>query len=161
MGLKMITSYREYLEKIKEIENEFDLNFLEFKQKSQDELSEYEIKQQIIYSAMMSYMNYVPNAEVMDIAENVLKELQAASKDEPLSSEFINSLFNFDNVYIPLYDLLDLATNWRYKGESMSEDYRKGILDSIVSLRRYQRFSGFGDREWEKPENSYNTAIDR
>lgn len=110
----------------------------------------------LMFSTMMNYMNKTPNAEIMDMAVECLKELKEAGKEFPRSTTFLNSLFNFDNAYEPLYDLLDLATNGRYKGEKMSSEYRKGIVDSIVALRRFQRTHGFGDHEWEI---DYNTAI--
>ena len=119
-------------------------------------LNEDETNILIIFSTMMNYMNKTPNAEMMDVAVECLKQLKEAGQSFPQSSEFLNSLFNFDNVYMPLYDLLDLATNGRYRGDKMSNDYRKGVIDSIVALRRFQRTHGFGDHEWEI---NYNTAI--
>ena len=117
-----------------------------------------EINVLLLFTTMMNYMNNVPNAETMDMAVECLKQLKEAGNDFPLSSKFINSIFNFDNVYSPLYDLLDLATTGRYRGENMSDDYRKGIIDSIIALRKFQRTHGLGDHEWEI---NYNTAINR
>jgi hypothetical protein len=121
-------------------------------------LSEDEITILLLFTTMMNYMNTTPNAETMDMAIECLKQLKEAGKEFPVDSKFINSIFNFDNVYSPLYDLLDLATTGRYRGEKMSDDYRKGIIDSIIALRRYQRIHGLGDYEWEI---NYNTAINR
>ena len=121
-------------------------------------LNEDETNILIIFTTMMNYMNNVPNAETMDIAVECLNQLKEAGKEFPLSSKFLNSIFNFDNVYHPLYDLLDLATNGRYKGEEVSNDYRKGIIDSIIALRKFQRTHGLGDHEWEI---YYNTAINK
>lgn len=118
-------------------------------------LEEDELKVLILFTTMLNYMNTTVNAETMDMAEICINELKAAELDNPLSSTFINSIFNFNNVYTPLYDLLDLATNGRFRGESISNEYRLGVIDSIVALRRYQRTHGLGDHEWELP---YNTA---
>jgi hypothetical protein len=118
-------------------------------------LEEDELKVLILFTTMLNYMNTVPNAETMDMAEECLKQLKIAGLDDPVSSKFINSVFNFNNVYTPLYDLLDLATNGKFRGKSLSDDYRLGVIDSIVALRRYQRNHGLGDHEWELP---YNTA---
>ena len=121
-------------------------------------LNEDEITILLLFTTMMNYMNTVPNAETMDIAVECFSQLKEAGKEFPLSSNFISSIFNFDNVYSPLYDLLDLATTGRYRGEKLSDDYRKGIIDSIIALRKYQRIHGLGDYEWEI---HYNTAINR
>jgi hypothetical protein len=125
---------------------------------AKDHLNADEINVLLLFTTMMNYMNTTPNAETMDMAVECLKQLKEAGNDFPLSSKFINSIFNFDNVYSPLYDLLELATTGRYRGEKMSDDYRKGIIDSIVALRKFQRTHGLGDHEWEI---NYNTAINR
>ena len=52
-----------------------------------------------------------------------------------------------------LFSLLDLAENGRYRGEKMSQDYKMGVIDSIVALRKYQSSSGFGDLAWERDYN--------
>ena len=52
-----------------------------------------------------------------------------------------------------LFSLLDLAENGRNMGEKMSQDYKMGVIDSIVALRKYQSHSGFGDVFWEKTQN--------
>lgn len=121
-------------------------------------LSEDEITVLLLFTTMMNYMNSTPNAETMDMAEECLKQLKEAGKDFPLSSKFIESIFNFDNAYSPLYDLLELATTGKYRGQKMSDDYRKGIIDSIIALRKFQRTHGLGDHEWDI---YYNTAINR
>lgn len=119
-------------------------------------LSDDEVMIMILFTTMINYMNTVPNAEIIDIATECINQLKEAGSDIPINSKFIESLFNFDNVYVPLYDLLDLATNGRYKGEKMNNDYRNGIIDSIIALRKFQRFHGLGDHQWEI---EYNTAV--
>ena len=94
---------------------------------------------------------------MMDIAENILSELKAMSLDTPASTRFINSLFNFDSIYRPMYDLLSLAVDSKYRGKKFSEDYINGVIDSILVLKRFQRTNGFGDNEGEI---DWNTAID-
>ena len=128
------------------------------KELAEEHLSPDEILVLILFTTMMNYMNNVPNAETMDIAIECLKELKEAGNDFPVSSKFINSLFNFDNAYSPLYDLLELATTGKYRGQKMSDDYRNGVIDSIIALRKFQRTHGLGDHEWEI---HYNTAINR
>ena len=46
---------------------------------------------------------------------------------------------------------------YTYQEKEKSTDYRDGIIDCIVALRRFQRFKGFGDYEW-KPY--FNSAVD-
>jgi hypothetical protein len=121
-------------------------------------LQEDEVKVQILHTTMLNYMNTTVNAEVRDMAKAGIEALQEAGEDIPLSSKFINSIFNFHNVYRPLYDLLDVVTNGTYQGRKMSDEYRNGVIDAIVALRRYERNHGLGDAEWEI---EYNTAINR
>ena len=148
-----------YFSEIVSVESEGHHHNLVINKELQDRyLNEDETNILIIFTTMMNYMNNVPNAETMDIAVQCLKQLKEAGSDFPVSSKFLNSLFNFDNVYSPLYDLLDLATTGRYRGEKMSDDYRKGIIDSIIALRKFQRTHGLGDHEWEI---TYNTAINK
>ena len=155
----MKENIEKYFDEIVSSESEGHHNNLVINKELQDKyLNEDETNILIIFTTMMNYMNNVPNAETMDIAIECLKQLKEAGSDFPVSSKFLNSLFNFDNVYSPLYDLLDLATNGRYKGEKMSNDYRKGIIDSIIALRKFQRTHGLGDHEWEI---YYNTAINK
>ena len=155
----MKENIEKYFSEIVSSESEGHHHNLVINKELQDKyLNEDETNILIIFTTMMNYMNNVPNAETMDIAIECLKQLKEAGSDFPVSSKFLNSLFNFDNVYSPLYDLLDLATNGRYKGEKMSNDYRKGVIDSIIALRKFQRTHGLGDHEWEI---SYNTAINK
>ena len=155
----MKENIEKYLQEIVSIENEDHHSALVINMEVADKhLDGDEINVLILFTTMMNYMNNVPNAETMDMAIECLKQLKEAGNDFPLSSKFINSIFNFDNVYSPLYDLLELATTGRYRGEKMSDDYRKGIIDSIIALRKFQRTHGLGDHEWEI---TYNTAINR
>ena len=155
----MKENIEKYFSEIVSSESEGHHHNLVINKELQDKyLNEDETNILIIFTTMMNYMNNVPNAETMDIAVECLKQLKESGKEFPLSSKFLNSIFNFDNVYSPLYDLLDLATNGRYKGEKMSNDYRKGIIDSIIALRKFQRTHGLGDHEWEI---YYNTAINK
>jgi hypothetical protein len=148
-----------YYDEIVSIENEGHHYVLNIdKDLANKYLDSNEIKILIMFTTMMNYMNSTPNAETMDMAVECLNQLKEAGDDFPLSSKFIESIFNFDNVYSPLYDLLDLATTGRYRGEKMSNEYRKGIIDSIIALRKFQRTHGLGDHEWEI---NYNTAINR
>jgi hypothetical protein len=148
-----------YIDEIVSVELEGHHSVLKINKELQDKyLNEDEISILIMFTTMMNYMNTTPNAETMDMAVECLKELKEAGTDFPISSKFLESIFNFDNVYSPLYDLLDLATTGRYRGEKMSNDYRKGIIDSIIALRKFQRTHGLGDHEWEI---NYNTAINR
>jgi hypothetical protein len=102
---------------------------------------------------MKKIMTNPNGVDLIDIAEYVVDQLKVASADEPFSTEFINSIFNFKVVYTVLLSLLDLAENGRYRGEKMSKDYKMGVLDSIVALRKYQSTAGFGDLSWEKDYN--------
>jgi hypothetical protein len=157
MGMK--ENVQKYFDEIVLIESDgHQSNLVINKDIADKHLSSDEINILILFTTMMNYMNNVPNAETMDMAVECLKQLKEAGNDFPVSSKFINSIFNFDNVYSPLYDLLDLATTGRYRGENMSDDYRKGIIDSIIALRKFQRTHGLGDHEWEI---NYNTAINR
>lgn len=155
----MKENIEKYIDEIISIELENHHSNIVIDKELQDKyLNDDEIKILILFTTMMNYMNSTPNAETMDMAVECLKELKEAGVDIPISSKFINSLFNFDNVYLPLYDLLDLATAGRYKGEKMNPEYRKGIIDSIIALRKFQRTHGFGDHQWEI---TYNTAINK
>ena len=116
-------------------------------------LTEEELKVLVIYASVRKVMSNPSGAEIMDIAEYVAEQLEVASLDKPLSTEFINSIFNFKVVYTVLFSLLDLAENGKNMGEKMSADYKMGVIDSIVALRKYQSTSGFGDVFWEKDQN--------
>ena len=157
MGMK--ENIEKYLQEILTIEAEDHHSILKINKELQNKyLDADEINILLLFTTMMNYMNTTPNAETMDMAVECLKQLKEAGNEFPLSSNFIESIFNFDNVYSPLYDLLELATTGRYRGEKMSDDYRKGIIDSIIAIRKFQRIHGLGDHEWEI---NYNTAINR
>jgi hypothetical protein len=111
----------------------------------------------IAYTTMMNCMSTNEGMQVMDIAKEIIKELEKSEIDFNISSNFINSVFNFDNVYIPLYDLLELSTEAKYGGKKRNNDYRDGIIDSIVSLRKFERSYGLGDHKWDIP---FNTIAD-
>ena len=123
-----------------------------------EDLTEDELKVLVVYASVKKALNRPGGAELMDIAEYVIEQLQEASLDEPFSTEFIDSIFSFKVVYTVLFSLLDLAENGRYKGEKMSKDYKIGVIDSIVALRKYESSSGFGDTAWDM---SYNPAADK
>lgn len=123
---------------------------------AKEELSEDEFKVFIIYSCFKKAMNG-DGSEIIDIAEDTLKELKNASLDLPASTEFINSLFSFDSIYKVMYDLLSLAVDGEYRGVKKSKDYIDGVIDSIVVLKKFQRYNGFGDFEWTV---RWNDAID-
>jgi hypothetical protein len=155
----MKKNIEKYYDEIVSTENEGHHVVLKINKEFQNKyLDKDEINVIVMFTTMMNYMNNTPNAETMDMAVECLKQLKEIGNDFPVSSTFINSIFNFDNVYSPLYDLLELATTGKYRGDKMSDDYRKGIIDSIVALRKFQNTHGLGDHEWEI---NYNTAINR
>ena len=153
MGMPYEEKYFEYDKYIKLVaEHEHNHNYLPKIENidyelAKEELSENELKIFIIYSCFKKAMSG-DGSEIMDIAEDVLKELKNASVDLPLSAEFINSLFSFDSIYKVMYDLLALAVDGEYRGVKKSKDYIDGVIDSIVVLKRFQRYNGFGDFEW-------------
>ena len=153
MGMPYEEKYFEYDKYIKLVaEHEHNHNYLPKIENidyelAKEELSENELKIFIIYSCFKNAM-CGDGSEIMDIAEDVLKELKNASVDLPLSAEFINSLFSFDSIYKVMYDLLTLAVDGEYRGVKKSKDYIDGVIDSIVVLKRFQRYNGFGDFEW-------------
>jgi hypothetical protein len=120
-------------------------------------LTEDQVRALIIYSVITYCINNMVEAEMMYMAELAVQELKKASMAEPVSNIFINSLFNFRNVYTPLYDLLDIRYANRIDDpDRMSEQYRLGVIDCILSLRKYERVSGFG---WEDPNPRMNVVI--
>jgi hypothetical protein len=125
---------------------------------ARDHVTEDELKILVVFASMRKAMSNPAGAELMDISEYVVKQLEEASLIKPFSTEFINSIYNFKVVYTVLFSLLDLAENGRYRGKKMSEDYKMGVIDSIVALRKYQSVSGFGDISWER---DYNPAADK
>lgn len=123
---------------------------------AKEELDEHELKILVIYSTFRRTVG-TGDSEMMDIAEAIVSELKELSLDLPASTTFIKSIFNFDSIYRPMYDLLSLAVDAKYRGKKFSEDYINGVIDSIIVLKRFQRTNGFGDNEWEV---NLNTAID-
>jgi hypothetical protein len=120
-------------------------------------LTEDQVKALIIYSTITYCVNNMVEAEMMYISEIIVQELKKAGMADPVSNMFINSLFNFRNVYRPLYDLLDVrSTNRIDDPDRLSDQYRLGVIDCILALRRYERSSGFG---WEDPNPRMNVAI--
>jgi len=120
-------------------------------------LTEDQVRALIIYTTFSYCMNNLQEAEIMYMAELSIQELKKAGLAEPVSNMFINSLFNFRNVYRPLYDLLDVRYANRIDDpDRQSDQYRLGIIDCILSLRRYERSSGFG---WEDPNPRFNIPI--
>ena len=157
-----MNNIKKYIEEVTAYDSEtnktnIDYDLAELKI-SKNEMSKEDLAILILYSSFMNYMHNVVNSETMDIAAFVYENLKKSNLELKPSDTFMDSIFNFNSVYRPLYDLLDLATNHKFAGKSMSEDYRLGILDSIVALRRYQRYAGFGDHEWV---DTYNTAINK
>lgn len=131
-----------------------------------ENLSKREIQEQILYSTISNLVNTGEGAEIKNIAYECVNQLEKAESNFDVSSEFINSIFNFHNVYRPLYDLLDLATNGTLRGEKLSDDYRRGVIDAILSLRKYEKSHGLGDLEWKIEYNTvsnevYDKSIDR
>jgi hypothetical protein len=116
-------------------------------------VTEDELKILVIYASIRKVMSNPFGAELMDIANYVAEQLEQASLEKPFSTEFINSIFNFKVIYTVLFSLLDLAENGKNMGEKMSADYKMGVIDSIVALRKYHSIAGFGDLEWEKDYN--------
>jgi hypothetical protein len=123
------------------------------------ELSKEEIQTQIVYSIISNMVNTGEGAEIKDIANECVKALQQAEVGIDVSSEFINSIFNFHNVYRPLYDLLDLSTNGELRGKKMTDDYRNGIVDAILAMKKYERFHGFGDNLWTIDYNTVSGGV--
>ena len=125
-----------------------------------EEVSKKELQRQIIITTLMKDLNSGEGAEISSMAEHVLKELACAELDFELSNTFINSIFNFNNVYKPLYDLLDLATNGTYDGNNMSDEYRSGVIDSILALKKYAKYHGLGDLSWTREYNSVTNRVE-
>lgn len=123
---------------------------------AKEQLDEHELKILVIYATFKRCFTYGKH-ELVDIAADILEELKSMSLDVPASTNFIKSVFNFDSIYRPMYDLLSLAIDAKYRGKKFSEEYVNGVIDSILVLKRFQRTNGFGDNEWEI---DWNTAID-
>lgn len=126
-------------------------------QEIKDQIPEEELRVLVTFAAMKKIMANPNGVELMDVATYVIEQLDIAASSKPLSTEFINSVFNFKVVYTVLFSLLDLVENGRYRGQKMSEDYKLGVIDSIIALKKYQTDSGFGARDWEI---DYNIAAD-
>lgn len=125
---------------------------------ARDHVTEDELKILVVFASMRKAMSNPAGAEMMDVSEYIVEQLEEASLIKPFSTEFINSIYNFKVVYTVLFSLLDLAENGRYRGEKMSQDYKMGVIDSIVALRKYHSTSGFGDIAWER---DYNPAANK
>jgi hypothetical protein len=121
-------------------------------------VTEEELKILVVFASMKKIMSNPNGVELMDVAEYVINQLEEASLVKPFSTEFIESIYNFKVVYTVLFSLLDLVENGRYRGEKMSQDYKMGVIDSIVALRKYQSNCGFGDIAWER---DYNPAANK
>jgi hypothetical protein len=134
-------------------ENFEKINIPEEIKNIKNNITEDELKVLVIYASVRKVMSNPFGAEIMDVAEYVAEQLEVASLDKPFSTEFIESIFNFKVIYTVLFSLLDLAENGKNMGEKMSQDYKMGVIDSIVALRKYQSHSGFGDVFWEKDYN--------
>jgi hypothetical protein len=147
---------RENIEKYTEEVNEHD-DGSRYVIKDIEKIDNETLKVLITYTTMMNCVSNNDGMEIMDIAKEVIEELKKSELDFNISSNFINSIFNFDNVYIPLYDLLELSTEAKYGGKKRNNDYRDGIIDSIVSLRKFERSYGLGDHKWDIP---FNTIAD-
>lgn len=120
------------------------------------ELTEEQLKILIVYSCFKTAITTWKEAELKDMSRYVVEQLSACNKNDSLNIDFINSIFNFNAVYRPLYDLLAMATEDVYMGKKRSTDYTDGIIDAIIALRRFETYSGFGDFNWEK---EYNTSF--
>lgn len=145
-------------EKIKSREELIAKNIKDSFDVDRENLSEKEILVEVIYNCFMNSLNSQGHVEMKDMANLTVETLEQLGHDTPISHDYIKSLFNFNSIYRPLYDLLDLAIDYSINGKKMSEDYRNGVIDSIITLRRFQRFNGFGDHEWLK---DFNYAVDK
>jgi hypothetical protein len=153
--------FKEYIDLFTELntpEHFEKVNIPEEIENAREHVTEDELKILVVFASIKKIMTNPNGAELMDVAEYVIQQLEEASLDKPFSTEFINSIFNFKVVYTVLFSLLDLAENGRYRGEKMSEDYKMGVIDSIVALRKYQSNAGFGDLAWER---DYNPAANK
>ena len=124
-----------------------------------EELSKEEVQTQILYSIISSMVNTGEGAEIKDIANECVKALQKSEVGIDVSPDFINSIFNFHNVYRPLFDLLDLATNGELRGKKMTDEYRNGVIDAILAMKKYERHHGFGDVLWKIDYNTVNYGV--
>jgi hypothetical protein len=150
------SKFQEYVDLFNNLitpENFEKINIPEEIKNIKNNVTEDELKVLVIYASVRKVMSNPFGAEVMDVAEYVAEQLEIASLSKPFSTEFIDSIFNFKVVYTVLFSLLDLAENGKNRGEKMSADYKMGVIDSIVALRKYQSHSGFGDVFWEKDYN--------
>lgn len=120
-------------------------------------LSKEELLFNVIRSAYTQSIKHEHFAEISEICSLITEAILQLNLEIDVDDSYINSLFNFNSVYIPLYDLLDAATNHSINGSKKTQDYRNGVIDAIVALRRFQRYHGFGDEEW-RPD--YNTALE-
>ena len=158
------TNIEKYLDEVLSHEREAiwkDLDYDKAKElianKEINGLTEDQVRALIIYTTFTYCVNNMAQAEMMYIAELTVSELKKAGVAEPVSNMFINSLFNFRNIYRPIYDLLDIRSGNRIDDPDRNSDqYRLGVIDSILSLRRYERSTGFG---WEDPYPRTNVVL--
>lgn len=128
------------------------------KTRASEELTPFEVQVLILYAAMKSAFNRPEGGNISDVAEYAIKQLNEAGEAKPVSTEFMNSLFNFNVIYSVLFDLMDLSIRGSFGGTIPSDQYRRGIIDSILALRKYQTEMGFGDWEWAV---NHNIVINR
>lgn len=126
--------------------------------RASQELTEDELRILIIYAAMKKMFNRPEGGTMQDVAEYAVEQMKIAGQEMPISTEFINSIFNFNVIYSVLFDLMDLSIRGKFGGTIPSDQYRRGIVDSIVALRKYQTEMGFGDWEWAI---NHNIVINR
>lgn len=127
-----------------------------------EELNKDELKALIVFAAMRKMFNRPEGGTMQEVAEYAVEQLKVAGQDEPLSTEFVDSIFNFNVIYSVLFDLLDLSIRGSFDGKIPSDQYRRGIVDSILALRKYQTENGFGDWQWEINHNIViNKDLDR
>lgn len=152
--------YEEWLHIFAEISKEKNIEI--DKDRAAEELTPFEIQVLILYAAMKQMFNRPQGGTLMEVAEYAIEQLNIAGEAKPLSTEFVNSIFNFNVIYAVLFDLLDLSIRGSFNGKIPSDQYRRGIVDSIVALRKYQTENGFGDWEWEINHNIViNRDLDR
>jgi|LakMenE01Jun11ns_1017448.scaffolds.fasta_scaffold9857747_2 hypothetical protein len=158
------TNIEKYLDEVLSHEKEAiwkDLNYDKAKEllanKEINGLTEDQVRALIVYSTFTYCVNNMVEPEMMYICELAVSELKRAGSAEPVSNMFINSLFNFRNIYRPIYDLLDIRYGNRIDDPDRNSDqYRLGVIDAILTLRKYERSTGFG---WEDPYPRTNLAV--
>lgn len=158
--VKFENKYEEWMSIFEKISNERDIDV--DVNRASEELTEREVQVLILFAAMKKMFNRAEGGTLDQVAEYAIDQLSIAGKAEPVSTEFMNSLFNFNTVYSVLFDLMDLSIRGSFDGKIPSDQYRRGIVDSIVALRKYQTELGFGDWEWSVNHNIViNKDMDR